>query len=48
LENAGRHEPFEQHSKRADWKLNWQFKYIPRDNPQHNQMAKYGFAVINN
>jgi len=38
----------EQHSKNADWKFNWQFENMPRDTPQHNHMAKFGFTVISN
>jgi len=48
LDIAGENKLFEQFSKSSDWKFNWQFEYMPRDTPQHNHMAKLGFAVIIN
>ena len=46
LDNACKNKLFDQHSKSADWKFNWQFEHTPSDTPQHNHMSDLGFAVI--
>jgi hypothetical protein len=47
-DNAGENKSLEKRANGAEWKLNIQFEYTPRDTPQHNHLAELAFASIAN
>ena len=45
LDNAGENKLLQTRCASKDWKMNFEFEFIARDNPQQNSLTEVGFAT---